>query len=159
MEEKLLTLYAATKRQEARFQMYAVRAQKDERPEMVYLFNALALSYKSQANRILLQIRGFITDTNNNSANAKDKELPQIIRQHQQLEKLAESHNKAIYTGSKHATKINNMNTNLLNQVETGKKPESYNVCDFCGFISKNKIPEKCPICTAAPHRFIEAMK
>ena len=159
MEEKLLNLYAKTKRQEARVQMYAVRAQKDNNTELEHLCEALSVSLKAQAKRILLQIRGFVSDTNKNIENLQSVELAELITQHKEIEDLTAGQNKALETGSSHSIKINTLNQNLVKQVENGKSTRSYHICDFCGYISRDKIPERCPICTAAPNRFIQVEK
>ncbi len=155
MEEELLTLYANTAKQAARMQMYVIRAQRDNRPELVQLFNALDFSYTTQANRIMFQVRGFIGSSDENLTTAMDEELVAIIEQHESMKARGKQEgNKAITTGSEQAIKINKLNINLLKQAEKGRKADTFHICDFCGFVSMDTLPLLCPICTAQPYRF-----
>jgi rubrerythrin len=156
MEEKLLTLYAKTKRQEARMLMYAIRAQKDQNKALKQLCEALSISMKAQARRILLQIKGYVSSTSRNVENLQSVELPELIAMHKEIAELAAGKNKALEIGSAHSLKINTLNQSILRQAENGNKIQCYHICNFCGYISSDRVPERCPICIASPDRFIE---
>jgi len=135
MEEKILLLIARLYRQASRSTMYALRADKDKRPEMAVFFQALAESHIRQAQRFLVQSRGHLSDTKENTKVASDEELPTFIETFDALHQEALTlDNRSIATGCRH----------------------SAGVCDFCGFVSPDTPPESCPICSAPKKRFIE---
>lgn len=156
MEEQLFTLYAKVSRQAARMQVYSLRAKQDGRPEPAALFHALELSYNAQAKRLLMQLRGFISSTEENLKNILEDELPAFAEQYACMGKTAaEEKNKAVTVGCEQAMRITRMNINLAKQLQAGKTPKSFYICDFCGFTTVDKKPESCPVCTATKRRFI----
>ena len=156
MEEKILILVAALYRQASRSTLYALRADKDKRPEMAVFFQALAESHARQAGRFLLQTRGILADTQENVRIASEEELPSFVETFATLHKQAmATNNKALATGCRHSEGIERMSRNLLQQLTDDPQVRSYHVCDFCGFISPDSPPESCPTCTAPKKRFI----
>ncbi len=157
MEEKLLTLAGLLFRQASRSTMYALRADKDKRPELAVLFQALAESHARQAQRFLVQARGTVGSTEKNVAIAFTEELPTFIDLYENLQREAqEIGSKALITGCKHSLGVERMNRNLLQRLSDDPQVRRYYVCDFCGFVSPDNAPEFCPICTAPKKRFIE---
>ena len=157
MEEKLLTLAGRLFRQAGRSTMYALRADKDKRPELAVLFQALAESHSRQAQRFLVQARGFLGNTDKNTAIAFTEELPAFIELYEAMQLEAqEMKNKARTTGCKHSIGVERMNRNLLQRLADDPQVRNYHVCDFCGFVAPDTAPESCPICTAPKKRFVK---
>lgn len=156
MDEKILLLIAGLYRQASRISMYALRAEKDKRPEMAVFFQALAESHHRQANRFLLQARGFLSNTGENSRILLEDELPACIETYEILHREALAlESKSMVTGCRQSAGIERMSRNLIQRLGDDPKVRSYHVCDFCGFISPDVPPESCPICTAPKKRFI----
>ncbi|HEB70962.1 MAG TPA: rubrerythrin family protein [Desulfobulbus sp.] len=157
MDEKILLLIARLYRQASRSTMYALRADKDKRPELAVFFQALAESHSRQAQRFLVQARGHISDTGENAKTAAEEELPTFIETFDALHQEAlDQNNKTVATGCKHSAGIERMNRNLIQRLIDDPEVRSYHVCDFCGFLSPDAPPDSCPICTAPKKRFIE---
>ncbi len=157
MEEKILLLIARLYRQASRSTMYALRADKDKRPEMAVFFQALAESHIRQARRFLVQSRGHLSETKENTKVASDEELPTFIETYDALhqEALAQD-NRSIATGCRHSAGIERMNRNLIQRLADDPEVRSYHVCEFCGFVSPDTPPKSCPICSAPRKKFIE---
>jgi len=157
MEEKILLLISRLFRQASRSAMYALRADKDKRPELAVFFQALAESHSRQAQRFLLQARGALSETQKNTNVAFEEELPTFIETYEALEQEARNQdNKALAVGCKHSAGIERMNRNLIKRLSDAPQVRSYHVCNFCGFVAPDNAPASCPICTAPKKRFSE---
>ncbi|MBM9511961.1 rubrerythrin family protein [Desulfogranum marinum] len=156
MEEQLLNLYAQLIKEATRLEVYTIRAEKDQRPELAQMYKALTLSHRAQARRILLQVRGFISHSDENLSLVIDEELPGFLTKYERCHQLAvEANNKAVATGCDHALRITQINLQLAKRAQEERQlPDTFFICDFCGFIASAKLPEACPICTAAARRF-----
>lgn len=157
LEPHLLQLYAHLAKESARFEIYAIRAQKDHRPDLVQLYQTLASSHSAQANRLLLQARGTVKESERNTVQTMDQELPALRHLY---EKLAEATpnlvNRALATGSDHGIRINRLLTEIVQKYLEPQPVSNYYIFDFCGFIGTEKVPDRYPVCTAAPYRFIK---
>jgi len=156
MNDTLLLLIARLYRQASRCAMYALRAEKDGQPAMALYFQALATSHDRQAHRFLLQARGVIDNTKENLATVSQEELPGFMETYEALQQQAmEEGKKGLATGCRQSSGIERMNSNLGQRVDEQKEGQKYYVCNFCGFVSPDKAPLSCPICTAPQTRFL----
>lgn len=156
MEETILELYAGLAREAARCELYVLRAMKDERRELIPLFKSLAMSLTMQANRFMIQIRGTVHDTEKTIEEVYRTILPNSMNEYEQLARQAKQlGSKALASGFDHSARVQRKNVVLERQVEQDQRPSDYYVCNFCGFVSRDTAPEKCPICTAPEQRFI----
>lgn len=157
MEEKILLLIARLYRQASRSAMYSLRADKDKRPELAVFFQALTESHSRQAQRFLMQTRGVVGQTQENTRTAFEEELPAFIELYEALHQEAQAlNNKGLACGCRHSAAVERMNRNLIKRLSDDPQVRKYHVCDFCGFVSPDTPPENCPICTATKKRFVE---
>ena len=155
MEEAILDLYAGLAREAARCELHALRAIKDNRPELAPLFKSLGLSLTMQANRFMVQIRGTVSSTDETLAEVYGQILPASIEEYEQLADQAKQlGSRALATGFDHSARVQRKNASLHQQVEKDQRSSDYHVCDFCGYVSRDSLPEQCPICTAPKKRF-----
>lgn len=155
LQENILLLYASLYRQANRCAMYALRADRDGRPELAVYFKALSESHTRQANRFLLQARGVTGSTEENARIVLDNEIPAFLETYAALDNKAQTvENKALATGCRQSSSVERMNANLLKRLMDNPQVRSYHICRFCGFISVDDPPESCPVCTAQKKRF-----
>ncbi|WP_028584155.1 rubredoxin-like domain-containing protein [Desulfogranum mediterraneum] len=158
MDEQLLSLFASISRQAARMEIMALRAQRDQRPDLLGLYQALEKSYQAQARRTLLQLRGRVSNSEANLAGLIERELPPLVGSYERLgRQAAQEERRAITTACDQAARIGRMNQNLARQRQQSRRDNPLHVCNFCGFIASDQPPEHCPICTAPSHRFERA--
>ena len=156
MNDHILLLCGQLFKQASRCTMYALRAKRDQRPDLALLFTALAESHSRQARRFLLQVRGSIGHTPANLTAMEEDELPGLITLFEELGREAEHiGSRALATGSDHSLRIAWMNRSLLARLREQPRTREYHVCDFCGFVAVDTAPDNCPICTAPRRRFI----
>jgi rubrerythrin len=155
MEHKLLNLFARLSRDAERSKVYAMRAEKDGRPELAGLFMSLAASRAMQARRFLMQLRGAISSTDENEKYVYEKELPASIEEYRQLLADAEEEGiKGLATGFRHSSAVEQRNLELYSLLRNNPQDTQYHVCDFCGYVAMDVPPDSCPVCSAPKIRF-----
>lgn len=135
--------------QAARFELFALRAEKD-RPRLAKLFRAMARAKQVHASKALMQLRGRIgdNDANLDEARATLSGLPESFSE--LLEAADDAPAQSLLTQF--------WKTSMNHKVVAGRyAPEaeaSYHVCTVCGFIAEGALPERCPVCHALPSKF-----
>jgi rubrerythrin len=155
MEEKLLTLYATLCRDAARCELFALRADKEGLSDTARCYRSLALSQQRQAQRFLVQVRGTVGATSSNTEKTLTKTLPAAVANLENLGAEADQlGSRALGVGMQHSRSVQLKNKSLLQQCSNSRHTAFYSVCNFCGFVVADNVPEKCPICTAPARRF-----
>lgn len=155
MENKLLEIMARLTKSSERSKVYAMRAKKDNRPELAHLFLAMAESHAMQAKRFLMQVRGIIGTTEENERAAFTDEIPSAIREYELLLKEAELEgNRALATGYRHSGEVEKRTLEIYSMFIGQQQDTELYVCDFCGYIADREPPDNCPVCTAPKNRF-----
>ncbi|MDH3328228.1 MAG: hypothetical protein OEM01_03255 [Desulfobulbaceae bacterium] len=161
LDKELLMLFARLTKESERSKVYAMRAKKDGQPQLSLLFRALSASQAMQAQRFLVQIRGGVGTTPENEKTAFEEEIPAFIREYNAMLTEAEKDEaKALETGFRHSTAVQQRNLDLHSQLDKQSRDTEYYVCDFCGYVATDEPPDNCPVCTAPKNRFkkIEAV-
>ena len=157
MESSILELYASLCREAVRCIMYSLRAAKEGRTELVSLFSSLGISLNNQANRLMMQVRGSVGSIDDAAEEVYSDILPASVEKYLQLTGQAEQMgSKALVTGFSHYGKVQRKNISLYQQALRDTRQTDYHVCNFCGYVCRDKAPENCPICTAPKQRFTE---
>lgn len=157
METQLLMLFARLKKEAERCRVYAMRAKKDNRPQLSALFQAISASQDMQAQRFLVQLRGGVDSTVNNERLAFAEELPGLIEEYTaMLAEAREVGSRALETGFLHSSAVQERNLELHRQLERLPRETEYHVCNFCGYIAAGEPPDNCPVCTAPKIRFVK---
>ncbi len=155
MEEKLLDLFARLSLFSERSRVHAKRATKDGRPDLAHLFLALAESKAMQARRFLVQIRGTVDTTAENEQSVFNTELPEALREYEELLAEAEQHHlKGLATGFRHSAEVDRLLGELYDKLDDPAGKTVYYVCDFCGYVAADEPPDNCPVCSAPRNRF-----
>ncbi|GAB4335779.1 MAG: rubrerythrin family protein [Desulfobulbaceae bacterium] len=155
MEQTLLDLYARLKRAAERSRVFAMRADKDGRPELARLFLAAAESQSMQAGRFLMQARGSVAATDDNDRELFEQTLREAIAEYETLREEAEENGfQALATGFRHGAAVDEQLVRLREDLAAGAGMREYYVCDFCGYVAPDAPPDNCPVCTAPKKRF-----
>ena len=150
--ENLAAIYAERSAEAARNDIRALKGDKEGRHQEALLFRALANGQRIHASKALMLLRGRIgaTDENLASAAAEVEVTSEMLKA---MSKLAATERAAPIESSmiqfmkaaySHSAKLKSV----------GKKDEAYLVCQICGFISSDGVPDRCPICHAVPQQF-----
>ncbi|MFC1838417.1 rubrerythrin family protein [Thermodesulfobacteriota bacterium] len=158
-EKNLAKAFAAESKASIRNAAFALKAEKEEFQAVAKLFKAVADSESVHANRFLLLMRGKIGSTEENLTTAFENEIKANADEYPQLIKEAEEENSSkviikAFTESRdvedrHAELYKKMLNNMIEDRET-----DYYVCQICGYISEDTVPENCPVCGAVSTKF-----
>lgn len=135
--------------QAARFELFALRAQKDGRPRAAAFLRAVVQAKNVHAKKALMQLRGRIgaTPDNMSEAEAMLGALP---------ERFSELVNEA--EGAPQSLLSQFLKTSMNHKARMGRLDEDadepFHVCTVCGFIAEGDIPGRCPVCQALPEKF-----
>jgi len=150
-------MYLQLSRGAARKRIFALRAVKEERPDLALFFLALAESEEAQARRLLYLLRGLVGTTKENVAEVMAEELPRLQNRYRRLgeEAVQQGGMASVRHLSEQEQKVGKKNSFLLQKTRDGKGGVSaYYVCSFCGYVHENEAPETCPVCQAPRKRF-----
>jgi rubrerythrin len=141
----------------ARNRLYAAKAKKDGRTQHARLLNALARGEEISARRSLIYLRGKISRLEEHLV------ALQAAKQAQARETYPHDRGIATAAGDKSAEaalhqfeKVNANHAQRVKQFTDGGSEAAYYVCQVCGYIAVDAIPDKCPVCGAVSERFKE---
>lgn len=158
-EKNLSKAFAAESKASLRNEAFAMKAEKEEYNQAARLFRAVADSESVHANRFLLLMRGKIGSTEENLNAAFENEIKANADEYPQLIKDAEEEgeSKAVMKALTQTRDVEERHAQLyksmMNDMMEGRDTDYY-VCQICGYICENEIPETCPICGAVQSRF-----
>ena len=158
-EKNLGKAFAAESKASLRNSAFALKAEKEEYINAAKLFKAVADSESVHANRFLLLMRGKIGSTEENLKTAFENEIRANADEYPQLIKDAEEEgaNNAVMKALTQTRDVEERHAQLyksmINDMLEGRETD-YFVCQICGYITENEIPDNCPICGAVSSRF-----
>ncbi len=133
----------------ARHEIAALRAQADGRTGQARLFRALAMAERVHWNKALMVLRGK-TSTTDENLNGASQFLEEAVLAYKAMLESAEGPARGLID---QFLRTSRNHLGLL-----GKSPErevsAYQVCQICGFIARENVPEHCPVCRALPEKF-----
>lgn len=164
MSKKLLGLassvFSLITRAAARKKIYAQKAAQSDKEQLSHLLRALSHSESIQARRILNSIKGKIDRSDQYVATLFEKEIPEAIEEYSKaLDEAKKENNRAFVQAF---SQLKAAETRFLafysknTQSIKNDKEQKYFVCQFCGYIHTESIPEQCPICGAQKTGFKE---
>jgi rubrerythrin len=158
LDSRMKLAMAAESASAARNRLYAAKAKKEGRLQLAKLMTALAAGEQISARRALIYLRGKIGDA--------DAHLD-TLRRHKKAEATQAypaSRKAAASAGDRSAAaafdqfgKVNHNHAVVLDKPDIEAAAHEFYVCQVCGYIALDAVPEQCPICGAVPERFRQA--
>jgi len=145
----------------ARYEAFYLKAAQEGYPNLARLFKAVAEAKSVHARRLLLLIRGKIGTTEENLKAAVQRESSAFEKAYPRMVEDAGKASKAIKKAFAQSMKTNGESAQLYRKAMSDpvKKEEPvYYVCQICGHVSIDHVPENCPVCKAVPGRFRKVM-
>lgn len=137
----------------SRNEVRALKADKEGDNQAATLFRALANAQHVQAAKALMLLRGIIHSTNQNLDAALAETQNASDRLHAMVMTAATDREAAIESCSIQFMKATASHTAMLEQFSSNSR--RYHVCQICGHITGENIPERCPVCRAVPEQFV----
>lgn len=160
MNERLLKAFGLASRASARKKVYGARAAAKGRKGLARLLRAMAASETVQARRLFNSLRGQIDMSDDYVATIFEQEVPALIAAYSEaLEKDGEDEKRSLHLVMSQLRAAEKRIAAFYAK-EAGdirdSRVEKYHVCQFCGYIGAEKVPEKCPVCGAPASGFQE---
>jgi rubrerythrin len=158
-DKNLAAAFAAESKASLRNDAFALMAKKENLPHIVKIFRALSNGESVHANKYLMLMRGRIGSTKENLSRALDNEIMASSEGYPRIIKEAEEEGdnsgalKAFSQSRDAEVSHKDLLERAINDPDSLKTSE-YHVCQICGFISTDEIPENCPVCGAVKSRF-----
>lgn len=138
---------------------YAEKADEEEVPQIALLFRAIAEAERVHATRQLNLVKDVIvkdTDTNLEKSFQQEKsvsenEYPKFLKEAEDEGEKAAAlvFSQARDAESFHAKLYERAIYHVIKDIV-----KAYHVCQVCGYVTDNKIPDECPICGAPKEKF-----
>jgi len=157
-EKNLAFAFAAESKAAARNNTFAQKAQKEGYDQIARLFKAVAAAESVHARRYLMLMRGKVGSTEENlktafqhEIKANTEEYPKLIKAAYEEDqvKVAEAFSRSRDVEDGHAQLYKKAMGDMIVDRAT-----DYYVCQVCGYVSEDHIPDRCPICSAVPNKF-----
>jgi rubrerythrin len=135
----------------ARNEIRARKAGREGRSEAARLFRALVSAQSVHSNKGLMLLRGKLSSTDKSIADLRRTLERSVATYESSLEDVEGAVRRFVdqllRTTKNHLGLLRKYNE----QEET-----TYCVCQICGFIAIDKVPERCPVCGAVKEKFLE---
>jgi len=157
----LAQAFARLSKSAARKKAYSRKASIGGRPEVARFLRAMSASEAVQARRLFNSLIGKIDTSDEYLTTIFEKELQAILENYADLIANTAPERPALLHALKQLraaeTRLRSFYTQDSKDV-TVDKDAGYFVCSFCGYVSTNNPPEKCPVCGAPKDAFHEVL-
>ena len=158
LDSRMKLAMAAESASAARNRLYAAKAKKDGQIQLAKLMTAMATGEQISARRALIYLRGKIGPA--------DRHL-ELLRQQKEADAThgyPASRQTAATAGDRSAEaafeqfkKVSHNHAAVLGNPDIDTADSEFYVCQVCGYVAVDAIPENCPVCGAVPGRFKQA--
>jgi len=157
MEQEMGNLFAEESVSAARNRLYALVAAKKGEKVLARLLGAIANAEEVHANRALIYLRGNVSSLETYRAEAATRKKRVSTETYAEMRRLADEAGDG--TTEEIFDRVGRVARNhrqLLEKADTDNPGIRFYVCQICGFIATNDIPDSCPVCNAVPKKFKE---
>ena len=159
--QNLAQAFAQLSQAAARRKVYSRKAAKEDRPELAHFMRAMSASEAVQARRLFNSLIGRVDTSGEYLTTVFEKEVQAILENYSELINDAKTERPALLHALSQLraaeTRLRSFYSPKSKDV-TVKSDTAYFVCRFCGYLSTDHPPEKCPICGASKDAFEEVI-
>ncbi|MBU2497373.1 MAG: rubrerythrin family protein [Proteobacteria bacterium] len=156
IEKNLAHAFSEESKMGSRYGAFVLKAEQEGYPQLARFFRAVANAKSVHARRFLYLLRGKIGTTQENLKLALEGEVAAgetLLGMIEEAKGASKAVKKAFIQSNKtdgeYARLLDEARRDMLTGTET-----VYYVCQICGHIHKNDVPENCPVCKAVSGRF-----
>ena len=135
----------------AKNEIRARKAEREARSTAARLFRALTSAQRVHSNKGLMLLRGKTSSTDDNIADL----MQALERSVATYESILEEVEGAVRGFVDKLLRTTRNHLGLLRK-HNEQEEKTYCVCQICGFIATEEVPERCPVCQAVKERFLE---
>ena len=149
--QQLATAFVLETVAAAKNEIRARKAAREGSSKAARLFRALTSAQSVHSNKGLMLLRGKISST--------DKSIADLMQTLEQsvatYESILEEVEGAVRRFVDQLLRTTRNHLGLLRKYNE-QEERIYCVCQICGFIAIDKVPERCPVCGAVKEKFLE---
>ena len=156
LQRNLAAAYSEESRMGSRYDAFVLKAEQEGYPQLARLFRALSRVKSVHSRRFLYLMRGKIGETEKNLKAALEEEL-RVLEAYGEMAAEAKRAATAVKKAFIQSRKVNGECSEMLRAAARDllRGDDSvYYVCQICGHIHRDEVPENCPVCKAVPGRF-----
>ena len=135
----------------AKNEIRARKAAREARLKAARILRALTSAQRVHSNKGLMLLRGKISSTDNNMADL----MQTLERSVATYESILEEVEGAARSFVDQLLRTTRNHLGLLRKYSE-QEEKTYCVCQICGFIATEKVPERCPVCQAVKEKFLK---
>jgi len=153
----LAQAFARLSKSAARKKAYSRKAAKEGRPEVAHFMRAMAGSEAIQARRLFNSLIGKVDTSDEYITTIFEKEVQGIMDTYSGLIDNATAERPALLHAVSQLRAAEKRLHSFYSQDDKDvniTQDSAYFVCHFCGYLSVDSPPEKCPICGAPSDAF-----
>ncbi|MFC1843663.1 rubredoxin-like domain-containing protein [Thermodesulfobacteriota bacterium] len=155
----LAQAFARLSQAAARRKVYSRKALREGRPGLARFLRAMSASEAVQARRLFNSLIGRIDKSDTYLATIFEEEVQALLENYSKLIDTASVERPALLHALSQlraaATRLRSFYSSDNKDVKVNEDA-GYFVCRFCGYLSLDRAPEKCPICGAPEDAFHE---
>ena len=157
LDSRMKLAMAAESASAARNRLYAAKAKKDGQKQMAKLMTAMATGEQISARRALIYLRGKIGALDHHLKTLKSQKETDAAKGYPACRQSAVSAgDRSAEAAFEQFEKVSYNHGSVLGNPDIGTVDHDLYVCQVCGYIAIDAIPDKCPVCGAVPGRFKE---
>jgi rubrerythrin len=157
--QSLAQAFARLSKAAARRKIYSRKAAKEGRPEVARFLRAMSASEAVQAHRLFNSLIGRVDTSDAYLSSIFEEEVQTILENYSELINDAAAERPALLHALSQLraveTRLRSFYSQNSKDVHVDKDAD-YFVCRFCGYLSIDRPPEKCPVCGAPIDAFHE---
>ncbi len=155
--QHLAQAFAQLSKAAARRKIYSRKAAKEGRPEIARFLRAMSASEAVQARRLFNSLIGKVDTSDEYMTTIFENELQGILENYTELIDNARVERPALLHALSQLRAAETRLRSFYSQNDKNvivNEGAEYFVCKFCGYLSVDSPPEKCPICGASMDAF-----
>jgi rubrerythrin len=159
--QSLAQAFARLSKAAARRKIYSRKAAKEGRPEVARFLRAMSASEAVQAHRLFNSLIGRIDTSEAYLSSIFEEEVQTILENYSKLINNAAAERPALLHALSQLRAVETRLRSFYSQDSKDvhvDKDAGYFVCRFCGYLSIDRPPEKCPVCGAPIDAFQEVL-
>ena len=155
LETRMQLSFARESASAARNRLFAVKGQKDGQTQRARLLSAMARGEEINARRSLIYLRGKISAVEDHLVALHKAKATLAAETYPQDRAVArQAGDKSAEAALHQFEQVNANHAERLAELAADETERPYYVCQVCGYIAADHIPDKCPVCEAVPERF-----
>lgn len=155
LDSRMKMAMAAESASAARNRLYAAKAKKEGRTQLARLMTAMATGEQISARRALIYLRGKIGQAEQHLESLRQqKETDAAVGYPACRQTAVSAGDRSAEAAFEQFGQVSYNHASVLATADIDTAEHEFYVCQVCGYIAVDAVPEKCPVCGAVPGRF-----